>query len=159
MIADSENSRVIEVTNTGEVVWNSENFTNIILDWPRSISVLPNDNIIICDPNLFKVIEVNRTGDILWEMKFDVTWPFTAEKIDRKPPIPVLNPARELLHFNESVKILIESNEADLDSIWYNIFDLSSSTYLFPANVSYNGETSMGGCFRLYCLLVMYIRR
>jgi hypothetical protein len=69
LIADSENDRIVEVTEDGETVW--EYGGSGILQWPRDADRHPDGHTLITDSLNNRVLEVDTEGDIVWE--YEVT--------------------------------------------------------------------------------------
>lgn len=80
LVADSENSRIVEYRRTDDGNWSqSWAWQDSQLQWPRDADRLPNDNTLITDSNGNRVIEVNEAGDIVWSVQIDT--PYEAERL------------------------------------------------------------------------------
>ncbi|MHA1847566.1 MAG: aryl-sulfate sulfotransferase [Promethearchaeota archaeon] len=128
VLCDSENNRVIEVDKHGNITWNSDDYPSLGLVWPRSLAVLPNENMIIALPQQGRVIEINRTGNILWSL--NNTCIYTAERIDKFPPIPEFDSPNDGF-YNDTVWINITFHERDFNTSWYDLVDVIKNQTLF----------------------------
>lgn len=80
LVADSENSRIVEYQRTdGE--WNrSWSWEDQQLQWPRDADRLPNGNTLITDTGGDRVIEVAPNGSVVWRLGIDAA--YEAERIE-----------------------------------------------------------------------------
>jgi hypothetical protein len=69
LIADSENDRIVEVTEDGEQIWAYGG--SGILQWPRDADRHPNGHTLITDSLNNRVLEVDTDGEVVWE--YEVT--------------------------------------------------------------------------------------
>jgi hypothetical protein len=75
LIADTEGNRVIEVDNSGTIVWKKTG-----LNWPQDAERLPNGNTLITEIDGNRVIEVDSSGTIVWQ-KTGLSSPIDAERL------------------------------------------------------------------------------
>jgi hypothetical protein len=79
LVADSENSRVIEYQREGDS-WNqSWVWKDGTMQWPRDADRLPNGNTLIADTNADRVVEVAPDGSVVWEVSFP--GPYDVERL------------------------------------------------------------------------------
>ena len=72
--------KVIEVNETGHIVWSYGNKT--ILWGPHNPDKLLNDNVLICDSEANRIIEVNTTtNEIVWHYEGQLNWPRDADRL------------------------------------------------------------------------------
>jgi len=72
--------KVIEVNETGHIVWSWGNSTN--LGEPHNPDKLLNGNVLICDSGYNRIIEVNTTTDeIVWQYEGQLYWPRDADRL------------------------------------------------------------------------------
>jgi hypothetical protein len=67
LVADSEHDRVVELNESGEVVW--EFGGSATLNWPRDADRQPNGHTLVTDSYNDRVVELNENGDIVWAVK------------------------------------------------------------------------------------------
>lgn len=83
LVADSENSRVVEYQREGESWSRSWTWRDDRLQWPRDADRLPNGHTLITDTNGGRVLEIDRQGDIVWSI--DYAGPYEAERLTTLP--------------------------------------------------------------------------
>ena len=72
--------KVIEVNETGHIVWSWGNPTN--LGEPHNPDKLLNRNVLICDSGYNRIIEVNTiTNEIIWQYEGQLYWPRDADRL------------------------------------------------------------------------------
>jgi len=77
LIVDSFNTRIIEVTSSGNIIWSY----SIGLNNPADSERLNNGNTLIVDTWNNRVIEVDNTGTIVWNISTGLAVPFDAERL------------------------------------------------------------------------------
>lgn len=83
LIADTTNDRVIEVTPTGEIVWNTDDWgggSGVLDDgshlcYPNKAKLLPDGTILISDRNNDRALVVRRNGQVVWQYAGKVQHP------------------------------------------------------------------------------------
>lgn len=83
LVADSENSRIVEYQRDGESWTQSWEWSDDRLQWARDADRLPNGHTLITDTNGGRVLEVDRQGEIVWSM--DYAGPYEAERLTTGP--------------------------------------------------------------------------
>ncbi|SEV98851.1 aryl-sulfate sulfotransferase [Natrinema salifodinae] len=95
VVADSENSRIIELDLETEAhIWRYTGPSNDHLQWPRDADRLPNGNTLITDSRNNRVLEIDPDGEIVWQ--FDdlagevIPLPYEADRIgaDEQSDVP-----------------------------------------------------------------------
>jgi len=72
--------KVVEVNETGHIVWEWGNQTN--LGHPHNPDKLLNGNVLICDSGYNRIIEVNTTtNEIVWMYEGTLSWPRDADRL------------------------------------------------------------------------------
>lgn len=66
LVADTENSRIVEYQQTGNSWQRSWVWIDSTLQWPRDADRLPNGHTLITDTHGSRVIEINETGHVVW---------------------------------------------------------------------------------------------
>ena len=66
LIADSQNSRIVEFARSGDEWEQTWTWQDQQLNLPRDADRLPNGNTLIADSHGHRIIEVNRNGTVVW---------------------------------------------------------------------------------------------
>jgi hypothetical protein len=79
LLSDRNNDRVLEVTESGEVVWVYDRLVR-----PHNPDRLANGNTMVSDSERNTVIEVNPAGEIIWQFGGDgiLDWPRDADRLE-----------------------------------------------------------------------------
>jgi DNA-binding beta-propeller fold protein YncE len=77
LITDSENSRIIEVDQDGNLVWEFKSKLNI----PYSAHKLDNGNVLISNTRSNSVMEVDQDGNLVWQFKTGISIPTDARRL------------------------------------------------------------------------------
>lgn len=84
LVADSENSRVIEYQRTRNGSWQMTwGWQDGQLQWPRDADRLPNDHTLVTDSNGNRVLEIDENGKVVWKILIDT--PYDAERLGTGP--------------------------------------------------------------------------
>jgi hypothetical protein len=78
LVADSEHDRVVELNDSGEVVWTFGG--SATLKWPRDADRLSNGHTLVTDSYNDRVVEVNEDGEIVWAIETG-TLPYEADRL------------------------------------------------------------------------------
>ncbi len=129
IICDSGNNRIIEVMPAKEMVWSTQSFPWIQLQFPKGAERLPNGNTLISDAYNNRNIEITSSGTIVWSFPGQLT--YDADRIDRFAPDIVA--AVLAVEQGKSFSIQLSGTilAADLDEAWYNVFDETRGEWLF----------------------------
>lgn len=68
LVADSENSRIVEYQRNRENWKQSWSYTDTKLSWPRDADRLPNGNTLIAGVHDHRIIEVSPSGQVVWSV-------------------------------------------------------------------------------------------
>lgn len=79
LVADSENSRVIEYRRDDGEWSQSWVWQDTRLQWPRDADRLPNGNTLVVDTNGDRVVEVAPSGEVVWSVDFP--GPYDVERL------------------------------------------------------------------------------
>lgn len=79
LVADSENSRVVEYQRSGGEWQQSWEWEDDRLQWARDADRLPSGNTLVADSNGNRVLEIGSDGEVVWAM--DVAFPYEAERL------------------------------------------------------------------------------
>lgn len=79
LVADSENSRVVEYQRQNNSWEQSWRWSDDRLQWVRDADRLPNGHTLLTDSNGDRVLEVARNGSVVWSA--DVGFPYEAERL------------------------------------------------------------------------------
>jgi hypothetical protein len=159
LVTDKENSRVLELTASGEIVWqygcNSIN-TNEYCDYGNGVKQLnkphfatyKGDNVLIVDKNNNRVIEVDRNKNIVWS--YGGAEGFGDNELNKPNSAVVLSNGNVLIADGMNNRV-IEVNK-DKDVIWqYGCFEVNTAgkcSYGFDVgflrNPNYATELSNG---------------
>jgi hypothetical protein len=79
LITDRNNDRVIEVDETGQIMWSYDELTR-----PHNGDRLPNGNTMIANSEENQVLEVGAAGEIVWSFGGDelLDWPRDADRLE-----------------------------------------------------------------------------
>jgi phage terminase large subunit-like protein len=122
--------RVVEIDRqTGAILWQFEKPTVKTI---RDADRLPNGNTLIVERT--KVLEVTSAGEVVWllrvkgvtgEKRDKPRWLYKAERIGTAAPrISIASPQSRTYESGE-VEVIIDYLGADLDTIWYRVYDRS----------------------------------
>lgn len=113
LIADTGNSRLLEVNRKGRVVWDSNKKSfNCNLYLPVSVQSLENGNILVTDAGLNQVLEVTKEGDVVWSFG-------TGQSGNKED---------QLDYPTDSIR-LDNENTMIIDSLNYRILEISKEGY------------------------------
>ncbi len=71
IVTDTLNDRVVEIDDTGSIIWNSDDVAPFsdgsTLGWPNDANILPNGNLLITDRDGARCFEMTKAGNIVWQ--------------------------------------------------------------------------------------------
>jgi len=67
LVADTGNDRIVEMSKEGEILWSSEEWEDIKLDYPNDAEEVEEGVYLISDRNNDRVLKVNKEGRVLFE--------------------------------------------------------------------------------------------
>ena len=79
LVADSENSRVVEYQRSNGSWERSWVWKDATMQWPRDADRLPNGNTLVADTNADRIVEVAPNGSVVWEVSFP--GPYDVERL------------------------------------------------------------------------------
>ncbi|MHA1278255.1 MAG: outer membrane protein assembly factor BamB family protein [Candidatus Helarchaeota archaeon] len=155
IVADSDNNRIIEIDYNGTLVWMWDGNGTTTLDWPRDADVLPNGNVLIGDSRNSRLLEINKTtGEIVWEMYLGgETVAYDANRIDTIPPMAIIDSPVNSMYPTETIDITLSSDDTDVHTFWYRIYDDTNNTWVDNNIVIWNQtvqRTLSDGNYTLY---------
>lgn len=80
LVADSENSRVVEYQREGGEWKQTWLWQDARMQWPRDADRLPNGHTLITDSNANRVFEVDERGAVVWQV--NIAFPYEAERLE-----------------------------------------------------------------------------
>jgi hypothetical protein len=103
LITDRNNDRVIEVHETGNIVWLYDQLTR-----PHNGDRLPNNNTMIANSEQNLVIEVNPAGEVVWSFGGDDTldWPRDADRLPNGNTLITSSRQHRVLEVDPSGKVV-----------------------------------------------------
>jgi len=139
IVADSENTRIIEFQRVDGEWVQSWSWRDVRLQWPRDADRLPGGNTLVVDSNGNRLVELNDDDEIVWSA--DVGMPYDVERIGTGDESEG-GPAARLRSRAPIRPIVTESSDTENGTSGESSEDRSGVDLSVPADGSGAGESA-----------------